>query len=700
MYSLHTLLPAVSGIGPQLAQKLELYDLRTVLDFLLWLPLRYEDRSQMVEIKDLQVGELVTLQATVLNARNYYKGRRSIQSATVFDHTGRLKLMWFNNKFIIDKLKPQETYLISGKLNDRGVMVQPTVENVSADTIHTARLIPVYSKLSSIKQGTLRRILKHILDNLESPHDSLVEMVNQIEPTKPNTSFSALSVSLQEIFKVLHFPEDQDRVVLARERLALEELLSLIQHSQEIKAKWEQERNTFPITIHATAAEPIIPASIPFALTASQQQAVGEVLEDLQAPHPMNRLLLGDVGAGKTVVAGIAIHHVLKNGHAAALIAPTQILAEQHFETLQKLFPDLPIELMTAKTSLRQGKKGKRGEEGPSQTASSKLDQQPKLYHPKLYVGTQSVINRLELIRPALIIYDEQHRFGVSQRSFAPPDQLQPNILTMSATPIPRSLMLTLFAHLSVSHLTELPPGRLPVKSWVVPHSKKHASWDWLAEQIANTGMQVFIVCPFIDTSDAAEFEHVAAATQVFEEVSGYLAQSAPHLKLELLHGKMSTTAKTQITKRLYAKDVDVLVTTPVIEVGLDVPNAGAIVIESSERFGLASLHQLRGRVGRAGQQAYCLLFTSKPTKNERLEQFAAETNGLKLAELDLQRRGAGDLFGTQQSGFDSLRFANWTNLDLITQARQLFELLQKNNPDWKPVVTIKDAQTSPVAAN
>lgn len=667
MYSLSSPLPTVTGIGPQLAAKLELYELHTVLDFLLWLPLRYEDRSHMSLIKDLQVGQLVTLQATVQNARNYYKGRRSIQSATVFDETGKLKLMWFNNAFITDKLKPNTTFLISGKLNDRGFMVQPTVENVSADTIHTARLIPFYAKLSTIKQGTLRRLLKHILDNLEELQDPLAEIAD-----------NKLPIKLKEVFSELHFPDDQDKVVLARERLALEELLSLIQHSQYIKSNWEEQKNTFKIEIHPTAQEPIIPATIPFSLTNSQQQAIGEILQDLQAPHPMNRLLLGDVGAGKTVVAGIAVHHVVKNGFSAAFIAPTQILAEQHAETLQKLFPNFEIELLTSKTK----------------KAISKSEA------PKVYVGTHAVINKLDLIQPALIIYDEQHRFGVSQRSFDNPEQLQPNILTMSATPIPRSLMLTLFAHLSVSQLTELPPGRKPIKSWIVPKSKRHASWDWLIEQIKTTKTQIFIVCPFIDASEAAEFEHVASATKVYEELVAYVKEHNPELSIELLHGKMSNKAKNEVTSRLYDKKIDILVTTPVIEVGLDVPNAGAIVIESSERFGLASLHQLRGRVGRGGQQAYCLLLTSKSGKNERLEQFTGETNGLKLAELDLQRRGAGDLFGTQQSGFDNLRFANWTNLSLITQARQVYEKITTNNLTWKPLLPFKHSKSSDVASN
>ena len=683
MYTLQTPLELVKGIGPLSAAKLAKNGLKTVLDLLLWLPLRYEDRSQMVEIKDLQLDQLVTIRATVQNARNFYKGRRSIQSATVFDSTGKLKLMWFNNSFIVDSLKPKQEYFVSGKLNDRGVMLQPLVEKISSDTIHTARLIPIYSQLSSIKQGSLRRLLKHILDTVQIEADPETLIAAGLLP----------KINRSELFQVLHFPDDTERVILARERLALEELVALIQHSQQAKAAWQAKENGFRIDLHPTPSHPIIPTTIPFALTKSQHQAVGEILEDLQAATPMNRLLLGDVGAGKTVVAGIAMHHVRKSGFASALIAPTQLLAEQHALTLKKLFPDFEIELLTSKTS-KTHKNSKNNKTSSTEKFSSSNDS------PKIYVGTHSVINRLPELKPALIIYDEQHRFGVSQRTFTSSQELVPNILTMSATPIPRSLMLTLFSHLSVSHLSELPPGRVPVKSWVVPKRKKEASWNWLADQILNLRMQVFVVCPFIDTSETAEFEQVAAANAVYEELSNYFEKHFPQLKLGLLHGKMSEKAKTKITAALYDHQLDILVTTPVIEVGLDVPTASAIVIESAERFGLASLHQLRGRVGRAGQQAYCLLFTSRPGKNQRLEDFVTETNGLKLAELDLQRRGAGDLFGTAQSGLDQLKFANWTNLQLITQARQLFDFIQLQKTGWQPLITTPVTQNAEIAAN
>jgi len=691
VYTLETSLISVTGIGPMLAAKLESYAVTTVLDFLLWLPIRYEDRSHLVTIEQLEVNQLVTLKAQVLNSKNFYKGRRSIQSATVADETGTLKLMWFNNHFIIEKLKPENWYLISGKLGERGVMVQATVEDVKEDTIHTNRLVPIYAKLSTIKQGTLRRLLKHILDNVTIPANSL-------------TSFFTPPLELSQVFEQLHFPDTEELVVSARERLAVEELMSVIAHSRQLKAHWLATQSTYPITIQSSSLHPLIPSSVPFSLTTAQQQAVSEILEDLQAPHPMNRLLLGDVGSGKTVVAGLAIRQTIANGFHAALVAPTQILAEQHAQTLHTLFPDIQLQLVTSKTK----KLRKKVSATKASTEAVGTDTAPAdavgtndthaTPQPTLFVGTHALLNKLETIQPALIIYDEQHRFGVVQRSFSNDSGKQPNTLTMSATPIPRSLMLTLFEHLGVSYLNEMPPGRLPVTTWLVPETKRESSLDWMGEQVVAKKSQAFIVCPFISPSESEAFGHVANVTDTFVTVTAYFSRHFPQLKIGLLHGKLKATEKAAVTEQLFAGEIDILVTTPVIEVGLDVPAASIIVIENAERFGLASLHQLRGRVGRAGQEAFCLLFS--PSKAQtRLKQFSQEHNGLKLSELDLQRRGAGDLFGTEQSGLDTLRFANWTNLELIGQARMLFDRIEKEHLIWKPVLNVSD-QLSEVQAN
>lgn len=676
MYTLTTPLTDVKGIGPTLASKLATINLQTVKDFLLWLPLRYEDRSHNVTINQLQPNELVTLQAKVVSKSNFYKGRRSMQNATVEDETGRLKLMWFNNAYIIEKLVRDHEYLFSGKLNDRGIMVQPIVENVSQDTIHTNRLIPLYSAMPAIKQGTLRRILKHILDFLTPPTDIVNDLILRNKLPDLSTAFTQL-----------HFPDDVEMVATARERLALEELLSLMEKSKEIKNEWAEQGNA-PV-IAKSASE----VTLPFSLTTAQNRVVNEILSDLRDTVPMNRLLLGDVGSGKTVVAGIAAQEMIRAGHSVAFIVPTRILADQHLSTLEILFPDLPRQLVT--TSAKKN----------SFTVSDQ---------PTLYLGTHAIINRLNEIRPGLIIYDEQHRFGVSQRSYrgegdSDTNQKSPHILTMSATPIPRSLMLTIFSHLSLSLIDELPKGRLPVKTWVVPESKREEGLSWINEQLGPSDPatplhalpaatnQALIVCPFIDPSRIEALENVAAVNETYQTIKTAL----PHRRVGLLHGRMTKAEQKLVTEKVYLRLIDVLVTTPIVEVGVDLPAAGIIVIEAADRFGLASLHQLRGRVGRAGQQAYCLVFSAskQPAAFERLTKFSHITNGQQLAELDLENRGAGDIFGTQQHGFDQLRFASWTNVELITLARTSFEKLQ-HVPDWQPLFDMRqlESETVPLA--
>lgn len=644
MYRLSQPLSQVIGIGPSLAKKFELVNIYTIKDLLLYVPLRYEDRSSQKKIKDLIKNELVTIQAEVKSVSNQYRGRRSIQRATVQDNSGNLKLIWFNSPYIKDTLQKGQSFFFSGKLNDRGMMAQPKVEKISGDTVHTNRLVPLYSLIPEIKQGNVRRFLKNIVDHLEEFDDPLSEETSLL--------------NLNETFKHLHFPDDQELTIKARERLAIEELLGLMKHSLKIKERWQDNHGAHRVEVEEKKQ---IPDNLPFELTSAQLRATQEILTDINSDVPMNRLLLGDVGSGKTVVAGIAALHTINQGLSTALIAPTQILAEQHAATLKELFPDLEIELITAKTKTEINDR------------------------PKLYVGTHAVINRLAEINPALIIYDEQHRFGVSQRSGAEKLSFDPHLLTMSATPIPRSLMLTIFSHLEMSLLDEMPPGRLPVKTWVTPEKKRQDSYDWLHEQIKDKG-QALIVCPFINPSKEEAFSQVAAVTELHPQIK----KAFPEYKVDILHGQLKQTEKDKISKQLYAQEIQILVTTPIIEVGVDLPNADVMMIESAERFGLASLHQLRGRVGRAGQQAYCLLFTQSknPETLKRLKKFTEINDGIKLAEFDLQNRGAGDLFGTEQHGFDQLKFAQWTNLELITQAQQIFQKI-KDNSDWEPLLKI-----------
>ena len=306
---------------------------------------------------------------------------------------------------------------------------------------------------------------------------------------------------------------------------------------------------------------------------------------------------------------------------------------------------------------------------------------------PTLYIGTHAVLNHLEKIKPALLIYDEQHRFGVKQRAIPQTKLGTPHLLTMSATPIPRSLMLTLFSHLELSVIDELPANQQPTTTWLVPKKKREESWRWLGRTLQKTAGQALVVCPFIEPSRHENLSNVTAATELVEELKNYYSKNFPELNLGLLHGRLKETAKDKIIAQTFQQEIDILVTTPVVEVGVDLPAANVMIIEGAERFGLASLHQLRGRVGRAGQESFCLLFTSNSNQqvNQRLKSFTETHDGLKLAEQDLENRGAGDLFGFRQSGISDLRFASWANLELIQTAHQTYQNLKKH--DWQPLI-------------
>lgn len=661
MYRLSSPLASVTGIGPKLSETLESAGCRTVLDLLLQLPLRYEDRSQFFAIADAPQDTLLTIQAKVIKLNTYYKNRRPITNARVADDTGSLTLMWFNNSFVKQTLKVGEEYLFSGKVNDRRTMVQPAFERPVGDSIHTNRLVPLYSSTMKMKQGSLRRILKNITDQLTDTDDEVAQLLQKKQKVM------ALSQALTE----LHFPSEEENVIHSRERLALEELLGLITHSNELKEKWQSLSGAAAIPI----TEPRLANSIPFELTSAQLRCIEEILVDIEKEVPMNRILIGDVGSGKTVVAGTACWHAIKAGKNAALIAPTQILAQQHAATFTKIFPDIPIAILTGK------------------------EKSVTLEKAQLFIGTHAVINKLATIKPALIIYDEQHRFGVKQRSEAQQLQPFPHILTMTATPIPRTMLLTIFSHLAVSVIDELPKNRIPTKTWVLPKNKRTDMYQWIAEQIKEQGkgkFQTLIICPFIDPSDSKALENVASTKERYEDIKNYFGSQ---IEIGLLHGRQTQKEKNEVIESLFGGKIDILVTTPIVEVGIDLPQASAIIIESSERFGLASLHQLRGRVGRAGQQGYCMLFSSSSSAvaKKRLQSFSEIHNGQQLAELDLKNRGAGDIFGVEQSGFGELRFATWTNFELISLAQQL---QPKLSPTWHPIFTVTTSREDGPLAN
>lgn len=646
MYQLSTPLSQVAGVGPQTNRLLAAQNLQTVLDLLLQLPLHYEDRSQIVTIDQLQLDQLATVKVQLTKISQFYRGGRAMTKATVSDDTGQLNCIWFNQPFLKKQLHQDQTYYLAGRLNNYHTFTQPTIEPDRAELLHTGRIVPAYTTSFGLNQGKLRRIFQEITTNLADSLATDDQLANQFQ-----------LLALKPTFRVLHFPDQEDQVIAARHRLAMEELLALIDQANQIKAHWQSLATGQPIPV----TEPLIPA-IPFSLTADQHQALQEIGHDLSQSQPMNRLLIGDVGTGKTMVAALAARQVLLAGHHACLIAPTQILAQQHLANWQKFFPDLPAKLMIAQ---------------PKSSTQTTKNELAAIHQPTIFIGTHRVINLLAAIQPALVIYDEQHRFGVEQRSPAGPETSwaagQPHLLTMTATPIPRSYLLTIFTHLAASYLKTSPFGPKPIKTWLVKKTKQPAAYEWLKQQLLANPTQIgLIVCPFIEPAADPSLRDWPAAKDLFKRLMVDWANT--HLKIGLLHGQMKPAQRQEVIDQLYDQKINLLVSTTIVEVGVDLPTASYLIIEGAEKFGLASLHQLRGRVGRQGQTCYCLVHphSTQPTAESRLATFCQELDGFKLAELDLQNRGAGNLFGVEQHGLANLKFGSWQDLSTITQAQQI----------------------------
>lgn len=649
MYQLQDSVLSIKGIGKNLQATLENFNIQQVLDFLLFLPLRYEDRSDIRTIKAIKNLDLdqdktnfLTTKAKVIKWNEYRKGRLLISRATIADTTDQIACLWFNNKFLKNKISIGQEYFFSGRIKD-GTLMQATVEKTDGENIHTGRLVPIYSQLADLKQGNIRRLLAEVLGKLHQSGEA------------------------EQIFHNLHFPSDPQQVIAARERLALEEMVFLMQKSASYKKQHQEKKAIFSLkTIPQNQIE-----NLPFTLTKAQEKAVAEIMHDLSQKFPMNRLLVGDVGSGKTIVAALPAKAIVQAGQNVCLIVPTKILAKQHFSNLSSIFKEIEFELVDAENQLQTKNK----EKGI------------------FYIGTHALLKQLKTIKPSLVIYDEQQRFGVKHRQLEEhlnQTKRQAHLLNMTATPIPRSLMLSIFSHLDLSHLDQMPNARKIAHTWLVPEQKRENALEWLVKELQaedpkkSRKKQALIVCPFINPSSYQATENVAAVEDIASNLKKDLQKiyqklnlpAKAELKIGLLHSQLEKKQQAKIIKQVYQQEIQLLISTPMVEVGVDLPNADIIIIESAERFGLSSLHQLRGRVGRQGQESYCLLFNSKglnqaQSNQERLQKFCQEKDGLKLAELDLNNRGAGDLLGYQQSGFANLKFASWTNLKIIEQAKK-----------------------------
>lgn len=628
---------------------------KTFGDLLNYFPRRYDDRSIIAPIFSLQVGDKVSIVGTIDEIKNQYaRSRLTIQTAVITDETGSIQAVWFNQRYLARALKPGSKVALWGevKLYRGKKIISPQEYEIIGDESktlsHVGAIVPVYQETRGLSSKTIREKVLHLIGlyNKTDPLDS------EFLPSSILTANGLISEHSALI--QIHRPTSAQEIKDARHRLSFDELFTIQLAAYFTRKHWDQERvgNSLKVESFKKQIEAFINA-LPYSLTSSQNKAVDEILSDIEKAKPMNRFLQGDVGSGKTVVAAVASYVTFLNGFKTLIMAPTEILAQQHFATLSELFKNTNV-----KVSLVSGSSKK------LQAKSSKLQEFDVM------VGTQALLHRaLDTKKVGLVVIDEQHRFGVKQRSQLKQIGINPHLLTMTATPIPRTVALTIFGELDMSIIDEMPLNRLPVKSWVVPSAKRQAAYDWIEKQIAN-GDQVFVICPLIDESPVESLVSTRAAQKEFATLSEKIF---PNRKLALLHGKMKSVEKEKIMTAFKNKEIDILVSTSVVEVGIDIPNATVILIEGSERFGLAQLHQLRGRVGRGTKQSYCLLFTSDliPIESPRLTYFANHNKGIDISEFDLQHRGAGEMYGTKQHGYSDLKIATLTDYPLIQKTRE-----------------------------
>jgi len=665
--TLHSPVSAVSGVGPTFTKQLKTLGILSVRDALWYLPFRYDDFSHHVPIDRVEADSVVTIhgQVELIRSRRSFRKRLSITEALVSDDTGSIRVVWFNQPYLATSLPPGTRVALSGRA-EAGLpalqMSNPTYEKIHAEMTHTGRLVPVYPATAGVSQRQLRSLIHECLPLAKGVEDFLPVSVRSA------SHLETLATALRDI----HFPPSPARLDAAERRLAFDELFLFVLNALRTKA------------FLATNPAPAIPflekptqdfvGRLPFTLTAGQKKAAWTILRDLAKPSPMNRLLQGDVGSGKTVVTAIAMLNAGLSGYQSVLLAPTSILAEQHYRTLQTMFHDTDIHVALW-TSARQDING----EPVSRAMLTKEVAQGKV---TIVVGTHALLQPdVQFHRLGLAVVDEQHRFGVEQRQqlrqqASLTSHALPHFLSLSATPIPRSLALTLYGDLDVTTLRELPAGRAAIVTKIVNESQRD-SVVTIMHRAIDAGHQVFVICPLITESDNLG---VQAATETAVRLADGPFSDAT---VGLLHGQLPAKTKTQTLEDFASGKIHILVATPVVEVGIDVPNATVMVIEAAERFGLAELHQLRGRIGRGRLPGACFLMVSGDTPKDkpRLQAVVKSHDGFALAEEDLKLRGPGALLGIRQSGLPDFRLAQLTDAKLVQAVRGVAAEFLNNDP-------------------
>lgn len=653
---LNSPLESVKGVGAKTGQQFAAAGLHTVYDLINFLPRTYEDYSEITSIADLTPGKrTVRAKCESVTTKRVRRGL-TVTTAVLADNTGKVQAVWFNQPYRSTQLKNKEDYYFSGDFEfsyKRYQLTNPSAENANEIPISTDRIVPVYRAVKGLKSQLVRKILVELRP--------VITMLPETLPAEVVTGEKLLPYA--DAMLALHFPNSDEDVKRGRERLGFEELFSLLLAAQ-LNKRANAKLEGWKIAFDKTAIRHFVDG-LPFKLTDAQRRAAWEIIQDFEQSTPMNRLLQGDVGSGKTVVAGLAARQAAHAGFQTAIMAPTEILATQHAETLTKLLQplDVTVGLLTGSV------KGRARQELYEQIANSGVD---------VVVGTHALIQgTVKFHKLGFVVIDEQHRFGVAQRQeLLKKSERMPHLLAMTATPIPRSLALTVYGELDISILNERPQGRLPIITKLWSPNSRVQLYDLIEEQLV-TGRQAYVICNLIDDNPLNELKSVQ------EEYKKLRVGPFKHRKIGLLHGKLKPAEKDKVMSDFASGNTDILVSTTVVEVGVDVPNATVILIENADRFGLAQLHQLRGRVGRSTHQSYCyLVMSDSKAPSRRLREIEKSNDGFYLAEVDLEIRGPGEIYGRAQHGELNLQVATLGDAKLIARAQRAAKSFVDNAND------------------
>jgi ATP-dependent DNA helicase RecG len=644
--NLNTPLSVVKGVGDKTAEQFTLSGLHTIGDLIYFLPRKYEDFSEVTPIAEISPGKrTIKARCESISTKMVRRGMR-VTTATLADKSGKLQAVWFNQAYRAAQLKDSsQEYFFSGEFSfnyGKYQLANPSAEKVSDMPVQTDRILPVYRAIKGLKSQVVRKILNELRPFITMLPDTLPPEIVKVEHL----------IATSDALLAMHFPESDKQLKEAKERMAFEELFELLLAAQ-LNKKTNSALDGWPIPFEQTVVKQFV-AKLPFELTAGQRRAAWDILQDMEKATPMNRLLQGDVGSGKTVVAATAARQAASHGFQTAVLAPTEILAQQHARGLASLLEPFGVSVALLSGSV----KAKARQLLFDRLIRGEID---------VLVGTHALLEpAVQFHQLGFVVIDEQHRFGVAQRqALLQKSQHMPHLLAMTATPIPRSLSLTLYGELDISVIAEKPRDRLPIRTKIWSPVSRKTMYEEIDKQLA-AGRQAYVICRLIDdnpTNDAksVETEYKKLKNSIFS-----------HRSMGLLHGRMKPAEKEDVMRRFASGESDILVSTTVVEVGVDVPNATVILIEDAEQYGLSQLHQLRGRVGRSGHQSYCYLLTSDTQKpSQRLKEVEKSNDGFYLAEVDLKLRGPGEIYGRSQHGALNLQIATLSDTKLIARAQK-----------------------------